>query len=72
MFERMWGCARVTASFNNPTVSQLKRKSGWALSDIVRGLVNQVYMLPYYSHITSAMTTRDTEVIYQIPPPPHC
>jgi hypothetical protein len=39
------GCAMVTANFNNPAVSQ-PRKSGWALSDIVRGLVNRAYMPP--------------------------
>jgi hypothetical protein len=42
----MLGCVRVTTSFNNPAVSQLREISGWALSDAVMGLVNKVYTAP--------------------------
>jgi hypothetical protein len=50
----MWGCARATASFNNPAVPQLRKKSGWALSDAVRRLVNKVYTPPLLlAHRTS-------------------
>jgi hypothetical protein len=44
--KRMLWYARETTSFNNPIVSQPRGKSGWALSDAVRGLVNYVYMPP--------------------------
>jgi hypothetical protein len=48
------GCTRAAANFNNPVMSQPRKKSSWALLDAVRGLVNQVYMPPLLiTHCTS-------------------